>query len=385
MNKNQIAYRIKHSPLLKNSYIIAGSAALKLAGLFVKQDKNLVLFVSNIGKSYSGSPLMIYKYMQEHPEYSDYECIWAFNNPEQFKQLKTVKFDSPEYFLTALKAKYWITDVNIERSLKFKNKKTKYLNTWHGVALKKIGNDDANSGRYDYSNIDYLCVSCEHDTRVYTSALNARADSFLKCGMPRNDPLFEANDEVRAAIRKKLDIPEGKKVILFAPTWRDSVNFGKSFDIKIPADFKKWEAELKDDYILFFRAHDRTTKVMDIQFNDFIRNYSNYEPLNDLLIASDVLITDYSSIIFDYSILEKPAICFGYDYDEYVKERGVYFDAREVFPGGVISNETDVLSILKDTEKLDSYSTAGLKKVYMEYSNGNAAEICVRKLFGDHS
>lgn len=383
--KNRLSYSIKHSAFLKAVYVAAGSFALRFLGLFIRQDETLVLFVGNIGKSFSGSPYAIYSYMRQHEEYSQYRCVWAFNEPERFQEhdLDTVRFDTPAYFITALRAKYWVTDVNIERSLKFKKKKTVYLNTWHGVALKTIGNDDVNSGRYDYSNIDYICVSGEHDKRVYTTALNAGQDSFLECGMPRNDSLFTATEETRRLIRARLGIAPGQKAILYAPTWRDSKNGGASFDLRIPADFERWQEVLGEEYVLLFRAHDRTTKLMNIRFNSFIRDYSSYEPLNDLLIACDVLITDYSSIVFDYSILEKPFICFGYDYEAYVRERGTYFDAVQVYPQGVLRTEDEVLDRLlhMDIEK-ECGNTRILRTRFMEYSHGDAARICVKTMFG---
>ena len=385
MNKSKISYFIKHSSVIKALYVGCGSLLLRFISLFIKQDSSLVLFVANIGKNFSGSPYSIYEFIQSHDEYSQYHCIWAFNEPKKYADLNldTVKFDSIKYFVTALKAKYWVTDVNIERSLKFKKRSTVYLNTWHGVALKTIGNDDVNSGRYDYSNIDYLCVSGEHDKRVYRTALNAGEKSFLECGMPRNDSLFHVTQAERKSIRDRLGIGDDKKVILYAPTWRDSENHGGSFDLTIPADFNKWHKVLGDKYIILFRAHDRTTKVMNMQFDGFIRNYATYEPLNDLLIACDLLITDYSSIVFDYSILSKPFICFGYDYDRYVKERGVYFDAEKVYPGGVLRTEGEVLhKILTLDYDAESESMKEFNKLFMEYSHGTATETCVKNLLG---
>lgn len=378
-------YVIKHNALLKNCYVTFGSLLWKIIGIFVKTDDNLILFVGNVGKSFSGSPYEIYKYMQENEKYNKYYCVWAFSDPSAFKKYKLnmVKFDTFDYFLTALRARYWVTDVNIERSLKFKKKTTRYLNTWHGVALKKIGNDDKNSGRYDYSNIDFLCVSGEHDKRVYTSALNASRNSFLECGMPRNDILFRVTTEDYREIRQKLNVPEGKKVILYAPTWRDSVNNGISYDFVIPVDFKRWKKILGSRYILFFRAHDRTTKVMNVQFNDFVRDMSHYDQLNDLLIAADLLITDYSSIIFDYSILGKPTICFGPDFEEYCRERGVYFDPEKIYPGGVLRTEEQLLNeiLTLDYEKR-SKDALKLKMQFMEYSQGNAAQKCIEAILG---
>ena len=386
LTKQKLIYQIKHHPVIRAAYEKLGSAALSSYGKTQEIDENLVLIVANTGKNFSGSPYAIFQYMQKHKEYDRFHVVWAFNHPENFQGefLNMVQMDSPEYVTTALQAKYWITDNNIERSLNFKNPKTKYLNTWHGVALKTIGNDDKFSGTFDYSDIDYLCVSCEHDKRVYTTALNASPDCFLECGMPRNDSLFGVSEADRFDLRMKLDIPVNKKVILFAPTWRDSINGGDTFDLDIPVHFDKWREALGDDYMIMFRAHDRTSKLMNVEFNDFVVNYSTYEPLNDLMIAADILVTDYSSICFDWSLLEKPFICFGYDWEQYKAERGVYFDAEEVYYGGVLRTEEEVIDRILNMDYPEE--VAGVRKLrdeFMTYSKPNAAEICVKALFGD--
>lgn len=371
--------------MLKKLYVFLGSMFFRTIGLFLRIDDNLALFVSNIGKSYSGSPREIYEYIRSHPEYKDIKCIWAFNDPGKFEKygLETIKFDSMQYFLLSLKAKYWITDVNIERSLKYKKKKTCFLNTWHGIALKHIGNDDPASGRYNYSYLDFLCVSGEHDKSVYRSALNAPDSCFLECGMPRNDRLYRTTEQERQNIRKKLGIAEDQIALLYAPTWRDSTNNGVSYDLNIPMDLKKWEKELGEKYVLLFRAHDRTTKVMNVQYNNFVRDYCSYEDINDLYIASDMLITDYSSVIFDYSILKKTLFCFAYDYENYKKERGMYFNPEKEYPGGVIQNEDELLEKIKTASLSEKYEEiVAFNQRFMEYSHGDATRTCVEKLFG---
>ena len=386
LTKQKLIYQIKHHPAIRATYETLGSFAFTTMGKRTPLDENLVLIVANTGKNFSGSPRAIYDYMKSHKEYDKYRIVWAFNHPENFQGefLDVVYMDSPEYVQTALRAKYWITDNNIERSLQFKNPETKYLNTWHGVALKTIGNDDKFSGTFDYSDIDYLCVSCEHDKRVYTTALNASPDCFLECGMPRNDTLFGVSEGDRFDMRMKLDIPVDKKVILFAPTWRDSVNGGDSFDLEIPVHFDRWREVLGEDYMIMFRAHDRTSKLMNVTFDDFVVNYSTYDPLNDLMIAADILVTDYSSICFDWSLLEKPFVCFGYDWEQYKEERGVYFDANEKYYGGVLKTEEEVLERIQNMDwPAEIEGIRKLKEEFMTYSKGNAAEICVKALFGE--
>ncbi len=382
--KSKVVYFLKHNNAFKQTYMTMGSLFFRLLGGFIKTDESLALFVANIGKGYSGSPREIYEYISKNEVYRDIKCVWAFNEPEQFEKygLNTVKFDTMQYFITSLKAKYWITDVNIERSLRYKKKGTRFLNTWHGIALKYIGNDDPASGRYNYSYLDFLCVSGAHDKRVYSSALKAPEKSFLMCGMPRNDRLYHVTEEERLAVREKLGIGEDQIALLYAPTWRDSTNNGASYDLAVPMDLKKWEQRLGDKYVLLFRAHDRTTKVMNVQFNEFVRDYSTYEDINDLYIAADILITDYSSVIFDYSILGKPLYCFAYDYDAYKKERGMYFDPEQEYPGGVIRTEDELL------DKIESTVLGGgnaeilaFNRKFMEYGRGEATKTCAEKLF----
>ncbi|GAJ26249.1 CDP-glycerol:poly(glycerophosphate) glycerophosphotransferase [Liquorilactobacillus sucicola DSM 21376 = JCM 15457] len=389
MQKKRIEYFIKHNSLLKKMYIFVGSLLLRLLGIFVSTDKNLVLIVSNLGKNFKGnSPYEIYKHTKENSNLQHLNFVWAFDSKqiEKNPEIKSVRIDSIKYFLTSLKAKYWITDVNIERSLNYKKKATIYLNTWHGVALKKIGNDDKNSGRYDYSGINYLCVSGRHDEKVYTSALNASSRSFLEVGMPRNDRIYHATKEEKDALKRKFKIDSNKKIILYAPTWRDSRDSGKDYDFEVPINFEKWQKLLGEDFVVFMRAHDRTSKLLNVKFNNFVRDFSEYEDLNDLLIVADLLITDYSSILFDYSILLKPFICYCYDYEEYSKKRGFYFDPKAVYPDGVMESEEEVLSeVGKINYETKSESANYVRDKFMEFTKGNATEQCTKVLFGGES
>ena len=132
-----------------------------------------------------------------NPEYSKYCCVWAFEHPEEHPELDTVMIDSAKYFRTALKAKYWVTNTNIERGLKFKKKKQVYINTWHGIALKHIGNDCPGRNDYNFDTVDHLVVSGSHDERVWKSAFNANPCTYLRCGMPRNEELWLASENKR--------------------------------------------------------------------------------------------------------------------------------------------------------------------------------------------
>lgn len=119
--------------------------------------------------------------------------------------------------------------------------------------------------------------------------------------------------------------------------------------MSIPVNFENWRKRLSDDWVVLFRAHYEVTKALKIQDDEFIRDMSSYPSLEDLMIVSDVLISDDSSMFFDYSVMHKPMLCFAYDYVRYAKERGMYFDIREYLP--FASKENELLRLIEDTSK----------------------------------
>lgn len=307
--------------------------------------------------------------------------VWAFEDPSKFPELDTVKIDTPTYFKTALKAKYWVTNTNIERGLRFKKKTQVYLNTWHGTALKLIGNDCPGRNDYNFDTLDYLCVCGDYDESVFKSAFNARESTYLRCGLPRNEELWTVDEEKKLELRKKLGLPEDKKVILYAPTWRESTDGGKSYEIKPPIHFDKWKEVLGEEYVVLFRAHHQTTKVLGIQYDEFVRDASTYPAVNDLMIASDILITDYSAIAFDYSILCKPIFCYAYDYDTYLAERGTYFEMNDKYPNPVCKEENELLACIKGIDyETECRNTKRFRDEFVQYGIG-ATETCVKAVF----
>ena len=379
--RQRIIYLLKHNTVLQALYRVIMGVALRFLGHFIRTDENVVLFVCFMGLSYSDSPKVIYEYMKSHTDYEKYCCVWAFENPAKYSDLKTVKIDTLSYFKIALKAKYWITNTNIERGLKFKKRDQIYLNTWHGVALKLIGNDVAGRKDFDFRNVNYLCVCGDYDERVYKTAFKAEERNFLRCGLPRNEELWTATEDLRKQYRQKLNLPDNKKVILYAPTWRESTDGGKSYSIKPPIHFDEWEIELGEEYVILFRAHHQTTKVLGIQYNEFIRDVSTYPSVNELMIASDFLITDYSAIAFDYSILCRPILCYAYDYDTYLKERGTYFDIDEKYPNKSCRTEKELLLRIQTmVYETECQNTRRFRDDFIQYGI-SATETCVKAVF----
>lgn len=382
--KNKVEYLLKHNAFIQKTYKVCMGGALQCLGLFIKTDPNLVLINALGGKRFGDSPKAIYDYLRGHAEFNHLRLVWAFDDPAKFDTgCETIKMDTLAYFKTALKAKYWISSVNIERGLNFKKKATRYLNTWHGIPLKFIGNDCPGRKDYDMSYIDYFCYSGSFEYEIYQQAFQVKSSSMLLSGLPRNDELYRADAEKSAEIRKRLNIPEGKKVLLYAPTWRESEDGGKTYNLAPPVDFKKWEKELGEEYVLLFRAHHFTTQHMKIEFNDFVRDTSDYPAINDLMIASDILISDYSATIFDYCVLERPIISFAYDYEDFKETRGLYVDLPTELPCGIVKTEEDVIESIKKMDFAASCERTRVFKNKYVPTGGSATEICVKALFGD--
>ena len=326
---NEIKRLLKQNKFIYYLYNYLFSIILKFIGLFIRMDDTLILFNSFGGAKYDDSPRAIYEYMVNNSTYKEFSMVWAIDNPNLLpKNVKYVKNNTIKFFFTALKAKYWITNSSMERGLKFKKKSTIYINTWHGSIIKKI---DIKNDRlvFRVSMPDYVYTQSQMDIDYFSEKWNYPKSIFVLSGYPRNDELTHTSKSEIEEIKKKLNIPLNKKVILYAPTFRDNDYDKNGCYIAPPITINKWEKELSNDYILLFRAHYEINKVLNIKENNFIHNVTNYPKLNDLLKISDILISDYSSIMIDYSILEKPIYCFAYDYQKYNKERGFAYDLKK--------------------------------------------------------
>ncbi len=381
----RLDYWLKHNNSFYRVFNWTVSMALRFIGLFVPINKKLVLFSAH-SRKYNDSPRTIYEYMINHPIYSDYIYVWALEDPDNViipGPAQKIKSDTLKYFITSLKAKYWVTCVNIERGLHYKKKGCKYLNTWHGLSINHIGNDVPGRNDFDFRAVDYMCYESEYHKRILMGAFGTREEAMIPTGLPRNDELYNTTKEEIERLKKELDLPLDKKLILYAPTWRDSTDNGQTYAIKPPIDVEYWEKELKGEYIVLLRTHSYTNKLLGIEFNDFIRDYTNYPKINDLFKISDVLISDYSACIGDYSILERPIICFAYDYEEYAKTRGLYLDLETAMPSGVKRTEEEVIEQLltMDYQK-ESEKTKKMIKERLTNIGGHATEICVNKMFG---
>ena len=381
---------LKSNKIIYNLYFYIFSFFLKTMSLFIKTDDNLILFVSYSGRKYDDSPKVLYQYMKNNTKYNNYKYVWAFEKPEEYTEVpanEKIKIDTLKYYVIALKAKYWITNSSITRGLNFKKKETKYIIFQHGtVGIKKLGNDIDKSNKSfkikRQDEIDMFIIQGKKEKPILERALNLYGKIY-EYGLPRNDELYEVNSKMINECRKKLGIPEGKKVILYTPTYREFYkdNALNSY-INMPFDIDKMKKEFSNDYVLVITAHYEVSKMLNIPKDDpFVINAFNYPYINDLLIIADILISDYSSVIFDFSILEKPMLCYAYDYDIYMKERGTYTDLNELFYDGPIKTQDDLIEIIKNMDYVkESQHSKKIKENYL-LNKKNSVQIAAQKIF----
>ena len=352
---------------------------------FGEIDDKLVYFQTFSGRGYSDSPKAMYEYMRKAPEYKDYKFVWSFREPEKYRELledgrtELVKFRTRADNIALRKAKYWIANY---RMLDYQHprKGQIYVQCWHGTPLKRLGYDiDASDNamnsigeirekyRTDAKKFSYLLSPSPFASEKFATAwdLNSthQTHKIIEEGYPRNDRLINAGDEERTSIRKKLGVDD-KKVILYAPTWRDNQHIsGEGYSYKTEVDFDRLKEALGDKYVILFRAHYLVANSFDFdRYEGFVRDVSSYDDINDLYLASDLLITDYSSVFFDYSNLERPVIFYMYDLDQYEHEmRGFYLSLDEL-PGPIVKDEE---KLIEEIEKSENW-TADEK--YLEFN-----------------
>lgn len=363
MHKRIVSF-IKYNKFFLWGYRLGGNALIAIFKLFLKRNPKKILFMSFGGQKYDDSPKALYEAMTQDPFFADYEFVWAFCSPENHPGVscRKVKVDTLDFLKTALSAGVWINNSSVNRGLSLKQKETFELNTWHGTPLKKMGRDVAVNLSYSHKSKQRVettiyCSQSGYDQEIFTRLFDTDKEHILISDLPRNDSLLKYEKPDLDAIRKQLCIPEGKKVILYAPTFReyDRTGFNSCY-INPPINLEKWKSALGNDYVLLFRAHYEIVSVLGIRNDGFCFDVSSYPYLNDLIAVSDLLISDYSSIYFDYSITEKPMLNFSYDLKTYTEKRGLYLDLNDVLPCDINFTEDTLISEIKTLDE-ETYRT----------------------------
>lgn len=362
------------------------------------QKDNWIVFESFLGKNYSDSCKYIYEYLLKH--YGDqYKFIWIINddsieipgNPVRIKRF------SLRYYYYITRAKYWVNNM---RQPKWFDKRDEqvFLETWHGTPLKKLvfDMDDVFSATPNYKmivysqsrNWDYLISDNPFSTEVFQSCFLYDKENILETGYPRNDILYAPNrDELSSSIKAKLGIPENKKVILYAPTWRDDEFYEQGeYKFQLKLDLKYLREELGQEYMVLLRTHYFIADSIDVTgMEDFVVNVSKYSDIADLYMISDICITDYSSVFFDYANLRRPILFFTYDLEKYRDVlRGFYISIENDVPGPLLFTNEEIVDAVKNIDQIEEQYRDKYDKFYerfCSFDDGHAAERIVEQVF----
>lgn len=361
--------------LLRRVLRVLRAGAYRLRTGRIVPDPKCVLFCSYHGKNCTCSPRAIYDYMVSAPAYQDYRFLWAVKEPEQFSALaaaprtRVIPFGGKAFEAAMAGAGYWVFNSTLPEHIAPKKGQT-YLQCWHGTPLKRLGYDIQEEGnamnslaeihrkyRLEGEKVDWFLSPSPFASACFRSAWQlerwGKGDAILEAGYPRNDRLINATEEERQALRAKLGIPEGKRAILYTPTFRDDQHVsGRGYDYRPAIDFGRLREQLGDGYVVLFRAHYLVASAFDFSaYPGFVLDVSGVEEINDLYLASDLMVTDYSSTMFDYANLRRPILFYMYDLEQYRDHlRGFYFDLSEL-PGSILTREEQLAPAVLETEQ----------------------------------
>ncbi|MGR3208443.1 CDP-glycerol glycerophosphotransferase family protein [Bacillus glycinifermentans] len=392
--KNKLKKKIDRG--VKKVYYFTFGLAAKLP---VK--KKTVIFESFAGKQYSCNPRAIYEYMKENKP--DYDMYWSVN-PDytdifEEKGIPYIKRFTLKWLFAMARAEYWVVNSRMPLWIP-KPEHTTYLQTWHGTPLKRLAVDmdevhmpGTNTEKYkknftmEASKWDYLISPNAYSTEIFARAFQFNK-TMIESGYPRNDFLHTDNNaETVRALKEKMKLPADKKVIIYAPTWRDDQFYKKGkYKFDLDLDLAKMREEIGDDYVIVLRMHYLVAENFDLEpYQGFAYDFSSYEDIRELYMVSDLLITDYSSVFFDFANLKRPMIFFVPDIETYRdKLRGFYFDFEKEAPGPLVKTTDEVIKKIRETESPDYRLPDIFEPFYEKFcylETGKSSERVVKKVF----
>lgn len=345
---------------------------------------------------FGGNPRALYEYVTTN--YPNLKHIIVVKNVIQSKDefgknTQVISFGTKEYWYYLAKSKYFVNDVNFTEMPRKKRENQIDIQTMHGTPLKTLGFDvldewkDSTYNSYlkRFRSYDYLVVPSDWVGKYATHAFHIHP-KLLKTGYPRNDIFFKHfSDNQLIDMKKQFDLPINKKIILYAPTWREK-DLGKATNISRLIDIQKLYQSLPDDIFVVVKYHNfQPLDGIDDKFKDKIAFATPNASIEQLYILSDAVITDYSSVMFDYSLLNKPMIFWAFDYDDYVTNRGINFDLRATAPGPFVQRQEDLVKWINHTENiLEQFEEriTSFREKFGQYDDGHASQKIANIIWG---
>ncbi|GFH42248.1 teichoic acid biosynthesis protein F [Lactococcus hodotermopsidis] len=368
--------------------------------LFVKTNDKTVFFLAFDGRGYLDNPKAIFEGLLADLRFCEYQFVWGMNEQTKIDGAKRVKKGSIQYFYYLSKAKYWVVNAKMPEYFVKKSDQI-YLQTWHGTPLKRLAHDLPDNGltyyrskqsyremtqSYDKDSKlwDYLISATPFSTEVFTSAFQLPREKIIETGYPRNDVLVTASESEIKQIKAKYQLPSDKKVILYAPTWRDNTYNLKGYTFELQVDFTKWREVLGQEYVILFKPHYLIASRFQVptDLTDFVYELPANDEISDLYLISDVLITDYSSVFFDYAILNRPIYFYMSDFATYKNDlRGFYLSVPKDLPNDICQSEDDLLEAI-NSGVFDYQRLSEFNQKFNQLQDGMATKRVIKEVFG---
>nr|WP_280518584.1 CDP-glycerol glycerophosphotransferase family protein [Lederbergia wuyishanensis] len=366
--------------------------------------KCTILYESREGKSITDNPYAMFKYMLNNPKFKQYTHIWSVQELEplktvisKYKDYPNVKFvqrNSKAYIKYLATCQYLINNSTFPSYFIPKTEQT-YINTWHGTPLKKMGYDipgnpiQTHNVVRNFLSSDFILSPNMHTTDIFRKSYKLDGvyhGTIIEEGYPRIDLTFNTNRETVIGYLKGIgvEINNRKKNILYAPTWKGTSTTKIDDDInQINAVIQDLDEKVGDTYNIFIKVHPFLYKVA-VNHPELIgRLIPDYVDTNELLATIDLLITDYSSIFFDFLLTNKPILFYAWDMDEYRVNRGLYLELEEL-PGPILFNIEELSSAINNLENVqkqyrESYNK--MKERFTNYDDGKVTDRIVNYIF----
>ncbi|MBH0350678.1 teichoic acid biosynthesis protein B [Bacillus thuringiensis] len=359
--------------------------------------KNKVTFIMSYGEN------LIFIYEEMKRQNIDCEVVFLYKSTckyevKNYPDVKAVAFETKNIIQT-IKAIYHLATsryVIIDNyfgslsTIRFK-KRVECIQIWHAAgafkkfgllapAFKKRNKYAQNRFLRVYKNFHKIVVGSDALAEIYMQAFDMTEKNILRTGIPRTDLFF--NEEKKQNLipsfwHRNPDLKE-KKVLLYAPTFRDK----ELNDFELHLDVDALYEVLKDEYILIIKLHPAIRNNLQYKesYKGFLYDYSSYPNINDLFLVTDILITDYSSVPFEFCLLNKPMIFFAYDLKRYGKKRGIIGDYISDIPGPIAYNSSEIIAAIQG-DLFDEKKIGEFKKKWNQYSQGNSSSNLVDYLF----
>lgn len=350
--------------------------------------KNRIVMECDYGKGFYGNLYYIYEYLNSKAH--SYEIIIPLNKKVDKPKMKIfntkfVKTRTIKHLYYLATAKFWVTNNHYYYFLK-PSKKTIFINTWHSLSgIKKIGVEATRNTQKianyakEGKNIDYFLVGSDDLKMRFHKSLKIDYEKMLNIGLPRTDPFFDRNTQSNKLkdFYKRYPNLENKIIYLYLPTFRDDSI--KNFEL--PIDLELWSQEMDQEKFLIIKLHSIIKETF--QLPDKYKKFClviNDEDVNTLMFASDYLITDYSSVFFEYALLEKPIIFYPYDYKDYVNNRGIIENYFEFIPGPWVLTTKELINFLK-FHNFDISKVTKFAELHNDFKDGNSSKRFVEEFF----